>query len=178
MLDELGLHAELPIDECKARSLTLGEKVSGRPIPSGWLDSPQLVYIITDPLPDLTVPPFGPQPAFLNEPQFTHPDRATTCGGTRYRQDGRLLRRLVAALRDGPTEEIMTLLDLGERYPGQRETLRADRLSWRTAGNAGRRAGPARLGRGPLLGLGENRRPGLELFRVSYTLSGLDYLLH
>ncbi|MEV4289348.1 DUF6461 domain-containing protein [Nonomuraea bangladeshensis] len=127
VLDEFGLHTELPIDECKARSLTLGEKVSGRPIPTGWLDSPQLVYTITDPLPDLPVPPFGPQPSFLSEPQFAHiltgPPPVAALAIARMVAS---LAAGVATLRDGLTEEIMTLLDHGERRPGQRETLRAE----------------------------------------------------
>ncbi|MEV1172854.1 hypothetical protein [Nonomuraea sp. NPDC049784] len=53
VLREIGLRDGLPVQARKARTLALGEKVSGRSQTPQWLRSPQLVFTIKDPLPDL-----------------------------------------------------------------------------------------------------------------------------
>ncbi|QFY11591.1 hypothetical protein GBF35_37910 [Nonomuraea phyllanthi] len=128
VLREVGLYGRLPMEECKARSLALGERISGQRMTPDWLRGSQLVFTVTDPLPDLLVPPsyLSPRASFLDEPEFARilaepkPTAAPTIAIA-----AAAVAASVAALQDGLAAEIMALLDRGERHLGQREALQA-----------------------------------------------------
>ncbi|NUW41026.1 DUF6461 domain-containing protein [Nonomuraea rhodomycinica] len=152
VLREVGLHGGLPVETRKARSLALGEKISGRPLTPDWLHSPRFVFTITDPLPDLPVLPsyLSPRPSFLDEPEFTR-----ILSGPAPTAAPAIARMVVsaaagvAALQGELAEEIMALLDHGERYPGQRQALQAllaehRDMTWQQAGRLRADATPGR----------------------------------
>jgi hypothetical protein len=128
VLREVALHGGLPVRERKARALALGEKISGRPLTPHWLRSPQLVFTIKDPLPDLPVPPayLDPRSPFLDEPEFARIlARPTPDAAPAIAKMAASVAASVAALEVGLVEEILGMLEDGERFPGQRESIQA-----------------------------------------------------
>ncbi|WP_155338140.1 DUF6461 domain-containing protein [Acrocarpospora corrugata] len=136
-LAELGLRDGLSLDEIKARALALGEQVSGHALTPESLRASRQAYQISDPLPSPLVPAdyLNPREPFLDEPAFVRliadPSPAAA---------PELLRELVATvitiadLRGPLPEDVLRLLDHGERFPGERGTLRSQ--LWQEAGEA------------------------------------------
>ncbi|MEV4572793.1 DUF6461 domain-containing protein [Nonomuraea jabiensis] len=127
LLQQAGLHNALPTQARMDRALVLGEKLSGRHLTTDWLHSPQLVFTITDPLPDQIVPAacLHPRMPFLDEPEFAALLEAPTpaVAPIIVRMVATTALR-VASLDESWEREILGLLDHGEQHNGQRESLR------------------------------------------------------
>jgi hypothetical protein len=112
----------------KARVLALSEKISGQLLTPHWLHSPQLVFVIKEPLPDPIVPPayLNPRAPFLDEPEFARiladPSASMVPALTRMVVS---IVIAVAAPKSPLVEETLRVLDHGERFPGERESLRS-----------------------------------------------------
>jgi hypothetical protein len=151
ILLEVGLHDGLSMQDRKARTLVLGEKISGRSLTTDWLQSPQFVFTIKDPLPDQLIPTacLHPQAPFLDEPDFvqllTAPSPSTAPAIVRMVTIAALS---VAALDDPLQDDVMRLLNHGEQHTGQRDSLRL-RLTERVA-ETRRRAKRLRSGPSPV----------------------------
>ncbi|MEO3863582.1 DUF6461 domain-containing protein [Acrocarpospora sp. B8E8] len=128
LLAEVGLRADLTVTERKARSLALGEQLSGALLTPDWLRSPRYVFKIVNPLPDALVPPayLHPRSRFLDEPEFARilDDPSPAMAAAVTRQVAATVIS-IAAIGSPLADEVLRLLDLGERYPGERQELRA-----------------------------------------------------
>ncbi|WP_214103664.1 DUF6461 domain-containing protein [Acrocarpospora catenulata] len=127
LLREVGLRAGLTVPELKARSLALGERLSGALLIPDWLRHPRYVFKIVNPLPDELVP-FAyryPRAPFLDEPEFARilADPSPSMAAAVTRQVA-VTVIAIAAIEDPLAEEVLRLLDHGERSTGERERLR------------------------------------------------------
>ncbi|WP_344979109.1 DUF6461 domain-containing protein [Streptosporangium fragile] len=129
LLGQVGLHDGLSMWERKVRILALAETISGWTLTSEWVRSPQFAVAITTPVPRVLVPRayLHPREPFLDEPEFTRiladPSPPMAPAVTR------LVVSTVATavgLQDHPlVQEAIRVLDHGESFPSERETLRA-----------------------------------------------------
>ncbi|MEO3862515.1 DUF6461 domain-containing protein [Acrocarpospora sp. B8E8] len=127
LLQEVGLRAGLTVPERKARSLALGERLSGALLTPEWLRRPRYVLALRTPLPDDLVP-FAyrhPRAPFLDESEFARilADPSPSMAAAVARQVA-VTVIAIAAVEQARAEEVLRLLDHGERSRGERERLR------------------------------------------------------
>ncbi|MGP3937796.1 DUF6461 domain-containing protein [Nonomuraea sp. KM88] len=123
LLSQIGLDGGLPTQARKARSLALGELISGRTLTPERLRAPQLVFPLTDPRPDALVPAscLNPRMPFLDEPAF-----ARILAGPSAACAPDIVEMVVAtvlpmaALEDGLAREVAAR---GEQDTARREAL-------------------------------------------------------
>lgn len=129
LLGQVGLHDGLSMWERKVRILALAEKISGWRLTAAWVRSPQFAVAINTPVPRALVPHayLYPREPFLDEPEFARilaaPSPAMAPAVTRL-----VVSTLATAagLQDHAlVREAIRVLDHGESFPGERETLRA-----------------------------------------------------
>lgn len=129
LLEQVGLRDGLPAWQRKARILALAEAISGHALTPEWVWAPRFAVVIKEPVPNALVPRayLHPREPFLNEPEFARiladPSLAMAP----------VVTRLVVAtaatavgLQDHPlVRETVRMLDRGEEFPGERESLQA-----------------------------------------------------
>ncbi|MEO3805674.1 DUF6461 domain-containing protein [Nonomuraea sp. B1E8] len=125
LLSQVGLNGGQPTHARKARSLALGELISGRTLTPERLRAPQLVFTLTDPRPDALVPSacLNPRMPFLDEPPFARILAAPSVACAPDIVQMVVAAALpVAALEDGLAREVAAR---GEQGSAQKEALRA-----------------------------------------------------
>ncbi|GAA3023089.1 DUF6461 domain-containing protein [Streptosporangium longisporum] len=123
VLAEVGLRQDLTVQEFKARTLELAERISGQPLTTEWLRSPRYVFKIINPLPEPLVPPgyLNPRAPFLDEPEFARILNNPSPG-----MAPSILKQIVSTVLSISTLEgtlpnrVLQLIDHGEQFEGER----------------------------------------------------------